>query len=139
MKLGIVCPYSLAKSGGVQNQVVEQAAELRRRGHTVRIITPRPQGHPAEPPEDRIFVGRSARIRTPQHTSVDVAGPVNAEVIDQVLAAERFDLLHLHEPMVPMLGLQLLNRVSCPTVGTFHAALPDTFLAQVIAGSIGAY
>ena len=139
MKIGIVCPYSLAKSGGVQNQVAAQAAELRRRGHTVRVITPRPQGYPPEPPEDTIFIGQSARIRTPQHTSADVSGPVNAEVIDQMLSREQFDVLHLHEPLIPMLALQILNRAACPAVGTFHAALPDTFLAQIIAGSIGPY
>jgi glycosyltransferase involved in cell wall biosynthesis len=139
MKIGIVCPYSLAKSGGVQNQVAAQAAELARRGHTVRVITPRPQGYAQEAPAGTIFIGQSARIRTPQHTSADVSGLVNTDVIDQMLAREQFEVLHVHEPLIPMLGLQLLNRVACPAVGTFHAALPDTFLAQIIAGSIGPY
>ncbi len=139
LKIGITCPYSLMKSGGVQNQVTAQAAELVRRGYDVRVLTPRPQGYSGEPPRDTIFIGQSVRIRTPQHTSADVSGVVNTELVDQVLEREQFDLLHLHEPLIPMLAMQLLGRMKCPTVGTFHAALPDTFLAQVIAGSIGPY
>jgi phosphatidylinositol alpha-mannosyltransferase len=85
-----------------------------------------------------VFVGQSARIRAPQHTLADVSAVGGSEV-EQALEAEKFDLLHIHEPLIPILAMQMLSKISCPTIGTFHAALPDTFLAQVIAGSIGPY
>ena len=138
MKIGIVCPYNIYRPGGVLNQVESQAGELRRRGHEVRVVTPRPQGNNKPAPDGVLFVGQSARIRAPQHTLADVSA-VGGSDAEHVLAAEKFDLLHIHEPLIPILAMQLLAKVSCPTVGTFHAALPDTFLAQVIAGSIGPY
>jgi phosphatidyl-myo-inositol alpha-mannosyltransferase len=120
-------------------QVEGQVNELTRRGYDVRVITPRPQGYTEAPPENMIFIGQSRRIHTPQHTTAEVSMISNPEVVDQVLASEKFDVLHIHEPLIPILALQLLNKVECPTVGTFHAALPDTLLAQAIAGSIGPY
>jgi glycosyltransferase involved in cell wall biosynthesis len=138
MKVGIVCPYNIFRPGGVQNQVEAQAAELLRRGYEVRVVTPRPQGHNERAPEGVVFVGQSARIRAPQHTLADVSAVGGSEV-EQALEAEKFDLLHIHEPLIPILAMQMLSKISCPTIGTFHAALPDTFLAQVIAGSIGPY
>lgn len=138
MKVGIVCPYNIFRPGGVQNQVEVQAAELRKRGYEVRVVTPRPQGHNEPVPKGVVFVGQSARIRAPQHTLADVSAVGGTEA-EQALVAEKFDVLHIHEPLIPILAMQLLAKVNCPTIGTFHAALPDTFLAQVIAGSIGPY
>ncbi len=138
MKIAIVCPYNIFIPGGVQNHVFNQAAELRHRGHDVKIITPRPQGHVNEAPEGVLFVGRSGRIRA-QHTAADISASVDVDLIDQILARENFDLVHVHEPLIPFLALQILSRVKCPTVGTYHAALPDTILAKSMAGSIGPY
>jgi phosphatidylinositol alpha-mannosyltransferase len=139
MKIGIVCPYSPFRPGGVQAQVEGQVAELEKRGYSVRIITPRPQGYTDAPPPGMIFIGQSRRIHTPQHTTAEISMVSNPEVVDQVLRDEQFDVLHIHEPLIPILALQLLNKIECPTIGTFHAALPDTFLAQAVAGSIGPY
>lgn len=138
MKVGIVCPYNIFRPGGVQNQVEAQAEELKRRGYEVRVVTPKPQGHNGPAPDGVVFVGQSARIRAPQHTLADVSA-VGGNEAEQALEAEQFDLLHIHEPLIPILAMQLLSKVDCPTIGTFHAALPDTFLAQAIAGSIGPY
>jgi len=139
MKIGVVCPYSPFRPGGVQMQVASQIEILQARGHDVQLITPRPQDYTGQAPEGMIFLGQSRRIRTPQHTTAEVSMITDGETVESVVAAQNFDVLHIHEPLIPILALQLLNRVNCPAVGTFHAALPDTFLAQVIAGSIGPY
>lgn len=138
MKIAIICPYNIYLPGGVLNHVINQTDELRRRGHHVVIITPRPQGYTQDAPEGVFFVGRSGRIRA-QHTAADISASVDVDVIDQLLAREQFDIIHVHEPLIPFLALQLLSRVKCPTIGTFHAALPDTLLAKSMAGSIGPY
>ena len=139
MKIGIVCPYNLSMPGGVQQHVFEQAQELRKRGYEVKIMTPRPRGELLISEKDIVFVGSSARFRTPQHTSVDVSISVTTEDIDRVLETEKFDVIHMHEPLVPILARQMLPRITCPVVGTFHAAMPETTIAKSIAGSISPF
>src|SRR5471030_2321145 len=97
LKIGIVCPYSPFRPGGVQAQVEGQVKELTSRGYDVRVITPRPQGFSDAPPKDMIFIGQSRRIHTPQHTTAEVSMVSNPEFVDQVLASEKFDVLHIHE------------------------------------------
>ncbi len=139
MKIGIVCPYNLAQPGGVQQHVFAQAAELRQRGHKVKIITPKPRGKLFINDPDVVFVGNSARFKTPQHTSVDVSFSATAEAIDELLHKYDFDIIHMHEPLVPLLARQMMPRVTCPVVGTFHAAMPETMLGKSIAGSIAPF
>ena len=40
MRVGLVCPYSLTIPGGVQEQVMGLARELRRMGYEVRVLGP---------------------------------------------------------------------------------------------------
>jgi phosphatidylinositol alpha-mannosyltransferase len=42
--------------------------------------------------------------------------------LTRALARERFDVLHLHEPMTPTICLTALIRARCPMVATFHAS-----------------
>jgi phosphatidylinositol alpha-mannosyltransferase len=42
--------------------------------------------------------------------------------VERVLASEGFDIVHLHEPFVPLLPFQFLRRSKVTTVATFHAA-----------------
>lgn len=139
MKIAIVCPYNLSMPGGVQQHVFEQARELKKRGHIVKILTPKPRTELVFDDSDVLFIGQSRRIKTPQRTSVDVSISVTSEAIDELLEREKFDIVHIHEPIVPILARQMLPRITVPVVGTFHAALPETVLAKSIAGSISPF
>jgi phosphatidylinositol alpha-mannosyltransferase len=48
--------------------------------------------------------------------------PFVAGRVKQFLAAEPFDVIHLHEPLAPMLPLAVLLHSTSVNVGTFHAA-----------------
>ena len=140
MNIGMVCPYDMIMhAGGVQECVHALQVELNRRGHKVTVITPLPQNFDGIAPPGTIFVGRSKRIKTPQHTSTDVAISTDPASIDRLLTDQQFDIIHIHEPLAPFLSMQILPRISCPVVGTFHAASPETMLAKTMAGSIGLY
>jgi phosphatidylinositol alpha-mannosyltransferase len=43
-------------------------------------------------------------------------------LVDRVLAREAFDIIHIHEPFVPLLPFQVLRRSTGLNVATFHAA-----------------
>lgn len=134
MKIGIVCPYDVVRGGGVQEHVLAQAAELRARGHTVKIITPKPRNQDISKldTKDYIFVGNSTMVKTPIKTSLELGASLRRDVVDEVLAEEAFDLLHIHEPEVPILGSQIVAKATCPVVATFHAVYPDTPMARTL-------
>lgn len=138
MRIGLVCPYNLFLGGGVQECVFALQAELQKRGHEARIITPMPRGSADEALRDVIFIGNATQIKSFRTTS-QLSVSANAEKIDAVLASEQFDVLHFHEPWVPILSRQVLSRSGAANVATFHARLPETVLTPTIEKVITPY
>lgn len=85
----------------------------------MRIITA-PWGD--DPPaQDVIQIGQA--IAVPYNGSVGrVTLSARLEyLVTKILDRERFDIIHHHEPLVPLLSAQILDRKACPQVATFHA------------------
>lgn len=139
MKVGLVLPYSINRGGGVQEYVFGLQTELKRRGHEAKIITPLPRNYDGKPLKDVVFLGGSTDFKSPFHTTAQVSVTVNPERVEQVLAQEQFDVLHFHEPWVPVIGRQILAKSNVPNVATFHAKLPDTFMSRTIERVITPY
>jgi phosphatidylinositol alpha-mannosyltransferase len=59
--------------------------------------------------------------------------------VDELFEAEQFDVLHFHEPWVPLLSHQLLTRSRAKNIATFHAKLPDTVMSRTIEKVITPY
>lgn len=139
MKIGIVCPYNMFQfAGGVQDVVIQLHSNLVEKGYEVRIITPRPRAFYGEVPEDYILVGRSAKVNT-MATMVDIGFEAVGDDIEAMLANEKFDILHFHEPWVPLLSRQILTRSSAINIATFHAKSPETFMSKSLIGSVVPY
>ncbi len=142
MKIGLVCPYDMFKGGGVQECVKALQIELILRGHEVYIITPRPIGFKKlqKEPTGMILVGTSADIKSPfQATTAQISASVDLKAIDDMLAEHNFDVIHFHEPWVPMLSMQILAKSTCANVATFHAKLPETVLSKTVEKVITPY
>jgi phosphatidylinositol alpha-mannosyltransferase len=134
MKVGIVVPYSWSYWGGVIEHAELQAESLRRLGietRTVighdptgsftRVLHPR-HGRHGRPPADVIPVGRSVIVPANRALPNIVLSPAAVPRIKRVLQRERFDLVHLHEPMTPVICTATLAWAQCPVVATFHAS-----------------
>ena len=109
--------------GGVQAQVLGLSRELLRLGHEVRVLAPC-DGPPPEP-----FVtplGNS--LPTAANGSVAPLAPDPSAALRTIRALndEAFDIIHLHEPIVPGPTVTALLLKLAPTVGTFHAAGDST-------------
>lgn len=126
MKIGLVCPYNMFEHhGGVQQLVVNLADGLQKKGHQVRIITPKPAKFNGEVPKDYILLGTSRRINAVA-TAGDVTYDLNNDEVEDVLEREKFDVINFHEPWSPMLARQILLKSNAAHVGTFHANLNDS-------------
>lgn len=139
MKIGLVCPYNISKGGGVQEGVLAIQRELIKRGHTAKIITPVPRKTVNKEDPNIIYIGAAADVRSPFATTAQVSVSVSTEDIEKVLATEKFDILHFHEPWVPMMSRKVLTRSTSINVATFHAHLPDTVVSKTIEAVVTPY
>jgi phosphatidylinositol alpha-mannosyltransferase len=134
MKVGIVVPYSWSFGGGVVDHAEAQARALEAIGLETRlligndppgsfsrILHPR-TGRPGPPPERVIPLGRSVIVPGNGALSNLVLSPHALTQLRRTLARQRFDLIHVHEPLAPMLSPAALALWDGPSVGTFHAA-----------------
>jgi phosphatidylinositol alpha-mannosyltransferase len=134
VKIGIVVPFSWSFWGAVVEHAELQAAALEELGHDVRLIMGNdPPGqftrvlHPrvgrhGQPPENLIPVGRSVIVPANGSLPNLVLSPRTYARIRRALDRERFDVLHLHEPMAPAICVATLVMARTPLVATFHAS-----------------
>ncbi|WP_188037313.1 glycosyltransferase family 4 protein [Actinotalea sp. JY-7885] len=121
MRIGLVCPYSFDVPGGVQFHVRDLAEALQRQGHTVSVLAPADDDTPL--PDYITPAGRAVPVRYNGAVARMTFGPVSAHRVRRWLQEGDFDVLHLHEPVTPSLGMLALWIASGPIVGTFHTAL----------------
>jgi len=120
MKIALVSPYDFAYPGGVTNHISSLYYYLSEMGHDVKVIAPAskavstfgdrfiPLGRPRSIPASGSIARVTISIRL---------GPA----IKAMLASENFDIVHLHEPFMPMLCTTVLRLSNTKMVGTFHA------------------
>ena len=120
MRIGIVTEYYRPWPGGISEHVHHEASELAQRGHEVVIFTgPATAGWR----DDRLRV-----IRMGFGLQFTSNGALSRMVLGRyllnfrrVLRSHQLDVLHVHAPMDPVLGMASLVASKCATVGTFHA------------------
>jgi phosphatidyl-myo-inositol alpha-mannosyltransferase len=129
VRVALVCPYDLTVPGGVQSHVRHLAARLRTLGDEVVIVAPgRDPGH--------LGVGRSVPVPFNGAVAPIAPGPVVAARTRRLLHRLRPDVVHVHEPMVPAVGLVAVLAATAPVVATFHAWSDDARLYR-LAGPLG--
>jgi phosphatidylinositol alpha-mannosyltransferase len=123
VKIALVSPYDWTVPGGVNNHCRHLRQQFVGRGHDVRIVAPSSQTVEDEGvitigtrPVSLPVAGSLARISL----SLTLGPPVR-----RVLAQERFDIVHVHEPFMPVLPIHFLRYSDAVNVGTFHASRSD--------------
>lgn len=139
MKIGLVCPYSIFKGGGVKEYVLALQQGMHARGHDAWIITPQPRDYDGPVPDGVIMVGGSTDMRSPFSTTAQISASVDIDALETMLAREEFDILHFHEPWVPILSRQILSRSRAVNIATFHAKLPETMMVKTLVNVITPY
>jgi len=139
MRIGLVCPYNMWGGGGVQECVANIQKELTRRGHYVRIITPLPRGYKGPVPDYILTAGMSANMKAFISTQTQLSASIDTDAIKQMLDDEHFDVLHFHEPWVPLVSRQILSRSTSANAATSHAKIPDGLTPKAIARLFNSY
>jgi phosphatidyl-myo-inositol alpha-mannosyltransferase len=121
MRIGLVCPYQWDVPGGVQYHVRDLAETLRGLGHHVEVLTPAEREESLTDPW-LTFAGRTVPIPYNGSMASVQFGPVSAARVRRWLKDGRFDVVHVHDPAPPSIGLLVCMMAEGPNVATFHAA-----------------
>jgi phosphatidylinositol alpha-mannosyltransferase len=118
LRIALVTEYYYPHLGGVCEHVHFFAREARRRGHHVDVITSHIPGAVEQPHVIRLgrsqpvyCNGSQARITLGWHLRRDMR---------RVLRDGKYDIVHVHSPLTPILPLLAIEEAECPVVGTFH-------------------
>ena len=121
MRIGLVCPYSWDVPGGVQFHVRDLAEHFIAQGHQVGVLAPADDDAPLPP--YLTSCGRAVPVRYNGSVARVSFGPVTSARVTRWLEAGDFDVVHIHEPLVPSASLMALWASTEPVVATFHSAM----------------
>ena len=130
MKIALVSPYDYAYPGGVNNHIASLEEYFTRMGHEVKIIAPSSRPKKTSANRSAIVIGKPVPIRA---SGSVVRSPVSpmllfSDRIKKMLEREKFDVVHIHEPLMPALSVSVLHHSSeAVNVGTFHATRSNSF------------
>lgn len=123
MKIAMVTPYDLAVPGGVNTHAQYLADAFRNWGHEVQVIGPASQALPRTSTSSRVL-GRARPVRAGGSVARIALSYRLGHSVRTLLRREAFDIVHLHEPLMPTLPLQFLRHSHAINIATFHAAEP---------------
>ncbi|HUP27351.1 MAG TPA: glycosyltransferase family 4 protein [Chloroflexia bacterium] len=120
LNIGLVSPYDYASQGGVTEHIKHLSKELRVQGHRVKVLAPFSTEH-ADVPAD--VYGLGAVTHVPANGSVARISLSTdlRRTIKAILRTEHFDVIHLHEPLMPAVPWYVLRHSTTVNIGTFHA------------------
>ncbi|HEU0167565.1 MAG TPA: glycosyltransferase family 4 protein [Chloroflexota bacterium] len=121
MKIGLVSPYDYSAAGGVQEHVAQLDAQFRSMGHDVVVLTPNSRDGREEHHDNVISLGRVTPLRINGSTARITLSMWLTHRVRQILREEQFDVLHIHEPLMPALPLTVLRCSETVNIATFHA------------------
>ncbi len=121
LRIGLVCPYRWDVPGGVQYHVRDLAETLRGLGHHVEVLTPAEHEESLTDPWTT-YAGRTVPVPYNGSMASMQFGPVSAARVRRWLHDGRFDVVHVHDPATPSIGLLVCMIAKGPIVATFHAA-----------------
>lgn len=119
MKVAIVSPYDWCVEGGVKTHITHLAAYFRDWGHEVTIFAP--ASEPERVRDQVTVMGKPWPMRV-SGSVARITFAWKSPEVKSVLREGKFDVVHLHEPLMPLLPYHFLRYSTSATVGTFHAA-----------------
>jgi phosphatidyl-myo-inositol alpha-mannosyltransferase len=123
MKICLVSPYDFPYKGGVSDHISHLDEQLRVMGHEVKILAPSSNEADDATQAKNFYPVSRHIIKLPANGSV---ARISLSFwlwnyVKEILAAEQFDVIHLHEPFMPTVPLAVLRHSKTLNVATFHA------------------
>jgi phosphatidylinositol alpha-mannosyltransferase len=140
VRIALVSPYSWTYPGGVTRHIEALSEELLRQGHDARVLSPfdppdklsarlhrgaLPSGR--ETPENFVSLGRTIGVKSNGAVSNASPFPSAVAALRTELARGDYDVVHVHEPVAPLVGWDAMGSASgdspsgrCTPLGTIR-------------------
>jgi phosphatidylinositol alpha-mannosyltransferase len=151
VRIALLSPYSWTYPGGVTRHIEALACELRAKGHEADVLSPfdpddrlslrlhrtaRPQRRPV--PEGFVSLGRTVGVPANGAVSNAALTPHAVFATRRALRVGQYDVAHIHEPVVPVVGWDTLcSAGDLPLVGTFHTYSENRVTNGIAATALG--
>src|ERR1051325_7564659 len=112
LRIALVTEYYYPHLGGVCEHVHFFAREARRRGHHVDVITSHIPG--AQPQPNVIRLGRSQPVYCNGSQARVTVGWNLRRDVRRALREGRYDVVHVHSPLTPILPILAIEQEDCP-------------------------
>lgn len=130
MRIAFACSYSFDAPGGVQNHIADLAEYYLGQGHEVSVMAPADDNTPV--PDYFVSAGKTVPVRYNGSVARLNFGPITSAKVNRWLEHGRFDVVHIHEPAVPGVGVLALMAHTGPMVATFHSSLIRSRAMQAV-------
>jgi phosphatidylinositol alpha-mannosyltransferase len=150
MRIALVSPYSWTYPGGVTRHIEALAERFLATGHEVRVLAPfdppdrlaarlHRGAEPArsDAPDYLIPLGRTFGLPMNGAVSNISPWPATIAVLRHELRTGGFDVVHVHEPVTPVISWDTLSSCKVPMVGTFHC-YSESVISNNAANLLGA-
>src|ERR1035437_9591708 len=150
MRIALVSPYSWTYPGGVTRHIEALADSFMNGGHHVRVLAPYAPADPfstalhrgAKPqplaaPDYLVSLGRTVGFKANGAVSNLSITPYGVAQLHRELRGGRYDVVHIQEPVAPLIGWVATDSIRLPLVGTFHS-YSESLVVNGIANLIGA-
>lgn len=128
MRILLVSPFDFGYQGGVNEHVTQLDRQFRVMGHQTRIIAAT-SPDVGETDDGHVYrVGMAIPVPSNESMARVTFSPAVTWKVRQFMRSETFDVVHLHEPLTPMLCPAVLLYSDVANVGTFHAARPHNVM-----------
>jgi phosphatidylinositol alpha-mannosyltransferase len=132
VKIALVSPYDYAHPGGVVIHIASLHEQFTKMGHDVRIITPYSGSRASLDNPDIITLGKPVPLPSGGSIARAPLSPMLSSPLRAILEREKFDIIHLHEPLGSTLTILTLRVSNTINVGTFHACHSSTMGYRII-------
>jgi phosphatidylinositol alpha-mannosyltransferase len=117
------------KIGGISEHIYNLTILLRKRGHEVKILTGgynKRKYRDYRDPEWVKRIGRMIPLIANKSISSITISPRISKKIKEFLEEEKFDIIHTHGPIAPMIPMIVLKHSNSINFATFHSAHGDS-------------
>ncbi len=119
VRILLVSPYDITLPGGVTSHVLDLAYQFQALGHPTMLVGPGGGGTLPSNGFTHAICG-AFRVPSPGDAARVNINPLIIRSVRSFLAKREFDVIHIHEPLLPFLGPSFLRVANGIKIGTFH-------------------